>query len=354
MRRFTTALAVAAIASSFSLVHADEFDRLDKNHDGVVTREEFAAREEIDPGRKETAAPTKNPTSTVKTEKGWLIRALERDFKIRKSFLSDADSADPAKLSWTKAKDSAAFYQLDLAVMWTPTFLDSQRGWPDKKVGPDLLGWTVTPSFESHIATDPKASQNSLTYRIPVTLSYDINGWARDLAGVSGGQMPPRSFVENHALIISPTYQTDRQNGTTAMEVEIFYTPSIPDLALGVQKDLAPGWLSFRWRPFIGFELGEYTNTGSTGNANTDIARFSAKIQAELWFGKHLALAADYVHRTEISGDQRSFNYAELSAIYLFDPSDKHFSTGVTWKRGKDAPNFQDVDVLAAWFGVKF
>ncbi len=354
--------AVAVIGARAAL--ALDFADFDTNHDGVISKQEFAAHTATEAKTKPASGKSEVAVEKpAKKEKGGLVGWLERDFEIRESLYTPGGELDPsinpAKLSWTKARHQDAFYQLDAAVLWKPSFLSGGT-----TIGGSALGWFLQPSFEAHVSTEPTSSQNQLTYRVPLTLNY-IPGGREILAGMDDpNAVPKKRFITVHTLMVSPTYQTDRHNDTRAMEAEIFYTPTIPSLAIGVRQPLfGSNAVQFLWRPYVGAELGDYLERDETTTLpiENSISRFVARAEGELLFGERFAITGSYVHRTEFNGEERSFNYGEVSALVILDttlPEDEteppHFTMGLTYKRGKDAPEFEDVDAVTAWLGIRF
>ena len=352
---------LAAILLLGVIANAAEFTDFDTNKDGKISKAEFAAQ-----AVRATAAATQEkgkaavtPEPPPKAEKSGLIAWLERDFQIRESFFTPDKAVNPAKLSWTKAKAEPSFYQLDAAVLWQPAFLSSGT-----TIGMKSLSWFIRPSFEAHVSTESGAAQNQLTYRVPFTLNLTHGGQGM-LAGMdTPGTSPPNRFVTVHTLVVSPTYQTDRRDATRAMEAEIFYTPTIPSLALGIRQPLfGTDWLHLLWRPYVGVELGEYLERNATTQLALErsVSRFVTRAEAELLIGERFAITGSYVLRHELSGIERTFHYGEVSAVIMLDTvlsesddEQPHFTAGVTYKRGQDAPEFVDVDVVTAWLGVRF
>ena len=354
-------LSLTALLLNGAATQAATFADYDTNNDGQISPAEFAASTSalppavaMGPGK---AAVVPEPES--KPEKSGWIAWLERDFQIRESFFTQEQAVNPAKLSWTKAKGQPSFYQLDAAVLWQPTFLTSGT-----TIGSKSLSWFIRPSFEAHVSTETGASQDQLTYRVPFTLNL-THGGAEMLAGMdTPGATPPKRFITVHTLLASPTYQTDRHNATRSMAAEVFYTPTIPSLAMGVRQPLfGTDWLHLLWRPYAGVELGEYLERDATTTLALErsVSRFVARAEAELLIGERLALTGSYVLRRELQDAERTFHYGEVSGVLLLDrilpeseEEQPHFTAGVTYKRGQDAPEFEDVDVVTAWLGVRF
>ena len=361
MKTIPFAFSLTALLLTGAAAKAGEFSDYDTNKDGQISKAEFAAQAAslppavaMGPGKAALV-----PEPEAKPEKSGWIAWLERDFQIRESFFTQEQAVNPAKLSWTKAKGEPSFYQLDAAVLWQPTFLTSGT-----TIGSKSLSWFIRPSFEAHVSTETGASQDQLTYRVPLTLNL-THGGAGMLAGMdTPGATPAKRFITVHTLLVSPTYQTDRHNATRTLEAEIFYTPTIPSLAMGVRQPLfGTDWLHLLWRPYAGVELGEYLERDATTKLALErsVSRFVARAEAEVLFGERFAVTGSYVLRRELQDAERTFHYGEVSGILLLDtvlPASEeeqpHFTAGVTYKRGQDAPEFEDVDVVTAWLGVRF
>src|SRR5207302_6174464 len=98
-----------AILSQCCVAIADDFKDYDTNGDGVISKAEFEAHARR---TAQTTAPSVDASTAIATpatkEKSGLIPWIEQNLEIRKSFFTDADSLDPAKISWTKAAHADA------------------------------------------------------------------------------------------------------------------------------------------------------------------------------------------------------------------------------------------------------
>ena len=265
-----------------------------------------------------------------------LLTDISKYLLVRKSFLTTDDKDEPAKFSWTKSEGESSFYEFDLAVGPNPD------GFPFLHTGKSTdawdYNWKIQPTFETHISTQTKAEQDSLSARLPVTLCLQPNFV---------------TFVSQHWLAASLVYETDRHQDTSTIGGDILYSPTIPALAAGVET--STGSFSFRWRPFVGFEGGHIIdNSKAALDVNqSEFCRYVGKLHADLWIGKQFVLATDASLRTDLIGDRGTHGYFEVSPILYFDKG-HHFSAGLTYKRGKTTPNFSDVDSLNVWLGVLF
>src|ERR1700730_502856 len=296
---------------------------------------EAASANAIDANGNQLPAKT-DATNATEKDKPSLLTDISNYLMLRKSFLTAEDKDEPAKFSWTKSEGEPSFYEFDLALGLNP------KGFPFLHSGRSTESWDfnrkIQPTFEAHTSTQQKAEQDSLSARLPVTLYLQPNF---------------DTFVSQHLLAISFVYETDRHQDTSTIGGDVYYTPTIPSLAAGIEQ--TAGALAFRWRPFIGFEGGHIleNDKGALDPSENEFCRFVLKLHADLWIGKQFALAADYSLRTELTGNQSTHGYFEVSPIVYLD-KDHHFSAGLTYKRGKTTPDFSDVDSVNVWMGVLF
>jgi hypothetical protein len=338
-----------------------EFRKIDTNGDGFIDPQEWNAyqssRAKVSKsppaaGGKTAISQSEGSESTTKSSETFLDQ-ISKQISIRKSFLSADDESEPAKFSWTKNKGEDSIYTFDFALLLHPqwnnkTLFDWQHSFSNF-----ILGWQLEPTFEAHISTDATSAQDSLSYRLPVTLDFQPNTDDSYIQVPNAGD----AYIQGIRLIVSSVYETDQNANTRTLGGDIFVTPTIPKLGIGAGLPLGP--LVFRWRPFVGFEGGNVIDDG--GNValrdTSDYFRFSLKLHTELWlnlwFPNQFECALDYYFREALANGTAGYNYLEVSPIFYFDER-QHFSTGLTYKRGKTTPQFADVDTLTVWVGMKF
>src|ERR1700731_181277 len=323
---------------------------------------------------------------------------LEHNIELRSSFYDAKQVDSPAKISWTKNMNEAAFYTVDAAIVGT-MFSKNPRSL-GTIFGQDFSA-DVTPIFEAHISTQGNTStkhnsQDSLLYALPVNLRYTsaisadqsadyykkmMEGPTADVAG-----SPYQSkLIEGGDFIVNPAYRMDQDHKVDAFEGGFYWKPGTsPLLHINAGKPLIPNFLYFRSDPTIGFEIGSYESTTNlANNIPRNYYRGFFRIHGALRIGDDyqpaFTLAADYTLRDELSSPSTAYNYSEISAIYnvdrdrpaeavdaggkpKVDPTGKqtfimvpgHLKVGATWKHGKDVPLFMNADTFTAWLGVQF
>ena len=319
--------------------HVDaDFRKIDTNGDGFIDPQEWDAYKSLQAnisksppaaGEKTRISQSETSESSRKSSETFLDQ-ISKQISIRKSFLSADDESEPAQFSWTKDKDEDSFYTLDFALLLHPRWNDKTLFDLQHKFSSFTLGWQLEPTFEANISTEATSAQDSLSYRLPVILDFLPN--ADD------------AYIQGIRLIVSSVYETDQNENTRTLGGDIFFTPTIRKLGIGAGLPIGPA--VFRWRPFVGFEGGNVIDDG--GNValtdTSDYFRFSLKLHGELWlnlwFPGQFEAAVDYYFREELANGRAGYNYLEVSPIFYFDEG-QHFSTGLTYKRGKTTPNSQ-------------
>ena len=140
------------------------------------------------------------------------------------------------------------------------------------------------------------------------------------------------------------------------------FTPELNLPAYGASQVLFnnPLNVSFRWRPFVGFELGNATQHEPGYVPSMNYARFVFKLQAMLSITKAFDLNVDFTARTFLTGspfessDQIDFEYLSVSPTLWLDPLHKHLAVGLTYKNGKAPPKFQEENAISAFLGARF
>lgn len=324
------------------------FDKLDKNKDGVISREEYWAPEkekaddvigeEMSEGETPMQASdfadyykTTDPVYAKEVNKTWRERnpALDQ-LSIRQTLLQDGKGGlsvnTPARLGFTWDNVSNdSFYTLDGAISYNFEIVDDR--------------FYISPTVEAHISNQAINERDSVTYALPAT-------WNSKLYG--------DHWIKRHYLKGIGSFNTDRENLTETIDASLLYTADIPQLAIGATAGKY-SYPVFVMRPWIGLDYGSVRQDGGVQElaAESEYLRLRGDLEATLWLADHFSLAGRYVHYTFLNGLERSFNYAELSAILYLDNA-KAFSMGATYRLGEFAPQFNDVDSFNIWMGIKF
>ena len=320
---------------------------------------------------------------------------LEHNIQVRNSFYDTKEVESPAKISWNKNANEAAFYNVDVAVAGI-MFTQHPKPFP---VGDEDITVAPMPVFEAHVSNEANTrtsekSQDSLLFALPILIGYqarldeaDFNDWMNGrVENVDGSGHKSSDWIMGGQFILNPAYRMDRENDVKATEAGLYWRPGVwYPLGLNRTVEIIPHAVSFRWDPLIGFEGGHYEGRGSHFvKLPEDYVRGFARLHAEIGLGPleqtPVTITADYTIRHEFLTVSNDYNYSEISVVDNLDAGrlepvadaynqpkkdsktgkaqevfiPGHLKLGVTWKRGKDAPTFKDVDTFSAWIGLQY
>lgn len=330
-----------------------DFKDLDLNGDGKITQDEFwKAREEdvedavgaqfteevpsINARKFSSLYATtdkqfeKEIAKTWRDNHPWLKRLRVRQTLLQNDGFLAGPEADgtsaPARLSWTRDNvTSDDFFTFDGAVSYDFPLLQDRL--------------VFSPTFEAHTSTQASNERDAITYALPFT-------WHSPLQY--------SSLITRHYLMGTASLNTDRGNNLETLNGALLYSLDIPKWGIGATlgKDEYP---IFIMRPWIGLDHGSVNRSGGVPDlaAEKNFTRLRADLEATLWLTQSLTLNGRYVHHTHLNGLERSYNYGEVSAIMYLDNA-RAFSLGATYRRGKDAPSYVEVDSITVWTGLRF
>jgi len=368
----------------------------DTNHDGLVSiDEEIAFAAKIAPAKfkpSDLSLPVvgKPAPGTKAVAEPTLNSWLERNVQVRQTFFNAKDSNNPAKFAWTKKTDEGAYYTVDAAVVLTSLMAPREF-----TLGNQAVWAAAMPVFEAHFSNQNNThtahnSQNSLLYALPVTFTYgrkfspdDIRALMKaPIVNEQGSQYQTSDWIDGGEFTIFPAYRTDRDADIRALEMGVFWRPGVwVKAGLNRRQFLFGDTFSFRWDPMFGLETGRYEDGSKllAPNAPDDYCRAVGRLHLEVGITSRLAITLDYTRRYNFLDANRDYHFRELSLVYQLDPdrvalvadasgepaTDKdgkpkrilvpgHFRIGASWKKGKDAPAFEQADTYSGWLGVQF
>ena len=338
---------VVALLPNTSWSQIPDFQELDINGDGKITEEEY---DNSNSGLEEDAEDeSKNEvdTQSINSYIGIQERFLTGDgaFFGRSSSILSTGGADPGRFSYTFISDEDIF-AADLALMFKFLSIDRELGESEDKWIPALY---ALPVFEAHVSSSDDA-ENSLQFQFPFVFSFteDVED------NPNSSEVPKGSFINSHYLIGSPLYQTDKEFETSVIGFDVLYTPGIPKLGIGSPIRKEKETFRFRWRPLVGFELGQVLNDGGNDDAlpAETFIRATARVRAELLIIDRLTFSADYIWRIDLNGDNDVRDFVDLTATYFLDEL-KNVSIGLSYTNGRNTPQFVNVDELSTFLGFK-
>jgi hypothetical protein len=273
---------------------------------------------------------------------------------IAKSTTVAKDTKNPAQFSWSRTPKESAF-TIDAAVSYS---YDIDFPFNLQLGSYQLSGGSINPAVEAHTSTSSTKQQDSLSAKLPIVLAFSST--------------ENSNWLETGLLAISPIYETDRKKETESYGVDIFWSPILrrpiqTGQAIGLDAvantlgfSYKGDYPAFDWMPYVGFENGyAYAASGSVYDNGHQFSRFVLRLHGDIYFTPRFSVAIDYYHRNFLTGKQDWFDFVDISPlIYLdgdpFKPDTQHFSIGMSFKFGETTPQFQEVNSIGAWIGVKF
>ena len=203
---------------------------------------------------------------------------------------------------------------------------------------------------------------------------------------VPGSRYRSSDWIEGGEFILTPAYRSDKENSVRAFEGGLYWKPGVwIPAGLNVRKQIIQNLVSFRWDPMLGMEVGEYSERrGLASPLPRDYFRGFLRVHAELDLGPQdqppFSLTGDYTFRQQFSDSSTEYNYSEISLLFHVDPDrlahvatadnrpfvdphtnlpsyvviPGHVTIGATWKCGKDAPTFKNVNTFTTWIGLQY
>jgi hypothetical protein len=355
----TATMTAAELVAWSRKVNKAAFDKLDTNGDDLISRDEYwAAEEEKLRDRLNEESPTEEEEDTkledfkvvmnvpkfkdyyATTDKEYVQELAKtwrdqypglKPLSIRQTLLQDGKDKmsvnSPARFSLNRDNlTSEDYYTLDGAISYEIPLMADRLA--------------LSPTVEAHISNQSTNERDSVTYALPLTWFSRFDMDAR--------------WVKRHYLKGVGSFNTDRQQDTETVDASLLYTVDIPRLGMGATlgKDNYP---IFMMRPWIGLDYGSVNKTGGVPDlaAESSYLRLRADLEATLWLADNFSLNGRYVHYTFLNGLERSYNFAEISAVLYLDNA-QIFSLGASYRRGESAPKFNDVDNATVWMGIKF
>jgi hypothetical protein len=300
---------------------------------------------------------------------------------LQRSFAKGGEQ--PAEFSVTNAVGKDVSYGADFALKYDLKRLFRPVPRPD---APEPVRRRTDPVFspfaslEVHVTDiDAKDSEDAIRLRI----GTEIDQFVSDPIPNNG---VPELF--GHYWSVSGKYEADSDLDVEKLMIEVLWSPTIPELALGERQSLdaiirtaqgraAPAESDevfrtgpeFRWRPILGLDfgrtldrpLGDTLAKEQALEREDTILRLSTRVRGSIFLPDVArALTIDDV---EIFGDNvfyylpledetdHTHNFLTAGVALYFS---KSVSLNFTYKVGRDAPKFEEVESVGLALGLKF
>jgi hypothetical protein len=332
----------------------ESFDRL-TTYEKFIVRRARGDLQTLKPDIPEALPETFDPITTF----------FESNFRVRdemEGIAGEAVSDNPAKFTWTHSKGQDDFYTINLAVLYTPSWLNWRwdRLETDKPENRELHDWIfggrIRPAFEAHVSTQTGAARDELKYAI--LFEGRIKYFPGEEANIRTIALPAEDLplISVHHFALAPVYVTDRVASVRSWGLDALYEPSVPYLNLNHDNSrrlLGLSWLEGSMKGSLGLAFREYDQGKPVAMHDNDYGLFVGHIEIALTVFGRLKLSADYSANTDLWGNMKSHDLFQGSAEVMVDKKN-HFTVGATYVHGEEEPMFEKVDSITAWVGVKF
>lgn len=273
-----------------------------------------------------------NAPFSFTTARSIFKRLSDKGFTLQRA-VEGPDASKGAEFSFLRTLGKNTVYTADFALIHDHRFHQTAR----MSVG-------LQTSIEGKLTSDESESEDAWRFRAGAVIDRNLKPGSLNLIYLSlGGK-----------------FEGDQDFDVKKISFEALFTPTLPDLFIGVSKPLdTASPFQFRWRPFISIDAGRTIRRGSSNEVEENIFRLVPRATAKLklnFLNEALKLNEVYLWMDE------TFYYLPLEAKKRrnfftsgleFEVTD-NLGFGVTYKNGESAPKFNRVNTLGATISIRF
>ncbi|HEY9402002.1 MAG TPA: fibronectin type III domain-containing protein [Pyrinomonadaceae bacterium] len=273
-----------------------------------------------------------NAPFSFTTARSIFKRLSDRGFTLQRA-VEGRDASKGAEFSFLRTLGKNTVYTADFALIHNHRFHQTIR----TSVG-------LQTSVEGKLTSDESESEDAWRFRAGAVIDRNLKPGSLNLIYLSlGGK-----------------FEGDQDFDVKKMSFEALFTPTLPDLFIGVSKPLdTASPFQFRWRPFFSIDAGRTIRKGSSSEVKENIFRLIPRATAKLklnFLNEVLKLNDVYLWMDETfyylpleSKKRRNFFTSGLE----FEVTD-NLGFGLTYKNGESAPKFNRVNTLGATISIRF
>lgn len=290
----------------------------------------------------------------------------------------------PATFNWVRTKGGAASYRIDGALRFTTEDLPP-LGWFTPSLEASVEAHIIDFDSENETAANLEEARNQLRYKAGLRL--DGKGWLFVTPDTFGTSLEkPGAFRQT--WLVSAVHETDPSNKVRNMSGEVQWRPRYFPLfglggdlrlsTLGMQpgplRDEASDYPRLYWQPTLVLAAGQFDQIkdgvefvpvpGAPGTftkvptrtvIERNTARLSCNIAATLSLAPRLHLHGEFRIAHEMAGDDRTFTFGKVGVEWILTEWEGfNLSANADYEKGKDAPKFQDAQMLTIGLGARF
>jgi hypothetical protein len=242
----------------------------------------------------------------------------------------------------------------------------------DKKTGRQNTAHTESADFQFSLSWTPPLTDDTGAYSFRATgllnaegklsnQNFDSDTAMRFRGGVDLQWFSPGQFISASRLIAVVKHEADQDYDTQKMMAEITARVTVPELAIGLAKDIVPKQVRAIWTPSLITEYGKTIDqVASSAERDDTVLRLIGRVQARLSFP---SFARDALNVNDVAffADNKSYylpledddfhNYLQAGFEVKFTDN---VSIALQYKIGEDAPNFLKTETYSLSLGVQF
>lgn len=291
--------------------------------------------------------PAEEPQATAK-EQTFFERLSNAGFVLQRT-AGNPGEADPAEFSFLRDFESGVTtYTADFFLSFSPNRVRNPE--TGRLVHPSYHPFGPKTDLKLEVSAEAKLSSeadatatDALRFRLTGTL---------DTSSIGG-------FFDSTYTTFSLKSESDQNFETSRLSAELWFTPTKSSFAIGrYQPQPADRYpILFRWRPYIGVDLGGTVSSGQVAPQSTDqrlMFRTTASLlfpslAASLHFHEISLFADNYVYY--LFDEDVTQDYLTAGANFMFN---ENVGFKLTLKLGRDAPQFAEEKTLGGALSVKF
>ncbi len=254
--------------------------------------------------------------------------------------IAGVDATEGAQFSFLASAERQTVFTADFALIWD-RFLTGAR-----------TATSLQMAWEGHLTSDESASEDAWKYHVNAVLVHNF---------IDPANLSRQQTVDVLRWWSGLKYETSQDATTKKAMWENVLTPTSRTLGIGVGRPTADPKhvVQFWWRPYLGLDLGHTLRPGASAEIGSTVLRITPRVRATLRFNalaralnvSSAILFADNTLAAVPLEDDEAHNFFVSGFEVKVAPN---IGVGVTYKNGRAAPTFTDIETLGGVLTISF
>jgi hypothetical protein len=246
--------------------------------------------------------------------------------------LTGPDEGEAATFGFLSPIEKRTIFMADFALIW--------QGKKLMEIGRAVLAPQL--SLDGSIATDRSEAEDAVRFGSAFILDIPIGPTTLRPVGIYAS--------------LGFKYETDRDLDTQKGLFSSVVTPTVFGV-IGTPLG-TPGSVQFRWRPFLGIDVGHTFKNGDSEEESGTVLRLMPRVRAEVFldfvaYALNLPQVTLYTDNTFFYLPLQDKTHNFLVAGLEFDVTE-NLSVVFTYKKGENSPKFEHTHTIGGSIGIKF